>query len=259
VVENDKITPLMRDAIARPLHQAYRDDPRIGACRAKFLDGEEATAAALGRALAEHRPGVVVTTSHGKTWPLDDPAQLAAGLGLLHDAGKSFVTPEGLLSGWKPDGAIWYAHACCSAGTDPNSAFADLARSGSRTGLVLAGLSRIPAQVSPLPRALLGAKSPLRAFIGHVEPTFHWSLESKGRSARLTRTFHDDLFKRRPIGWALHTCYTPIGSLLLKHTQLLSAYRPGDDYRPVIEPLLVCRDILSTVLLGDPAVVVPAP
>ena len=28
----------------------------------------------------------------------------------------------------------------------------------------------------PLPRKLLGAEKPLRAFLGHVEPTFDWTL-----------------------------------------------------------------------------------
>jgi hypothetical protein len=32
------------------------------------------------------------------------------------------------------------------------------------------------ARISPLPRALLGAEKPLRAFVGHVEPTFDWTL-----------------------------------------------------------------------------------
>jgi hypothetical protein len=96
---NDTITPLMRNRIARPLHEPYLANPKVGASRAEHIERQRATAAALGRGLAEHRPGVVVTTRHGKIWPLDDPAQLAAGPGLLHDAELGFVMPEEPLSG----------------------------------------------------------------------------------------------------------------------------------------------------------------
>ena len=39
---------------------------------------------------------------------------------------------------------------------------------------------------TPLPRALLGATRPLRAFVGHVEPTFDWTLRQRQTGEHLT-------------------------------------------------------------------------
>ena len=89
------ITSLMRRLIAIPVQRDLAADNEIGA-NAVYLDGTrgEATAPALCGALAEHRPGLVVTTSHGKTGPLADPAAMLRDLGLPVDVGFGLVTPE---------------------------------------------------------------------------------------------------------------------------------------------------------------------
>jgi hypothetical protein len=117
-VHDDRdITRLMRDAIGERAHARFLADADT-APNARFIDGlkTRATGRDLGTLLAEHRPGIIVTTSHGMTAPLSDLRIMAARLGLPVDADFKPLTPAMLLRSWQPGGAIWYAHACCSAG-----------------------------------------------------------------------------------------------------------------------------------------------
>src|SRR5207302_1988162 len=126
---------------------------------------------------------LIVTTSHGQTGPLADAVAMKSKLGLPVDQDFQPLDPDQLLATWEPDGAIWYAHACCSAGSNAISLYGCqdtginnipicLVEAGSPVDRVLKGVAGLGSLVAPLPRALLGAKKPLRAFIGHVEPTF---------------------------------------------------------------------------------------
>ena len=134
----------MRRLIAIPVQRDLAADNEIGA-NAVYLDGTrgEATAPALCGALAEHRPGLVVTTSHGKTGPLADPAAMLRDLGLPVDVGFGLVTQNAVLNAWEPDGAIWYAHACCSAGNDEATIFRGLLEPGSPVDRLLEGSPRL--------------------------------------------------------------------------------------------------------------------
>jgi hypothetical protein len=109
----------------------------------------------------------------------------------------------------------------------------------------------------------------LRAFVGHVEPTFNWTLEFPPNRAMLTDSFrlslYDRLFSGRPVGYAMEPHYDPIGSLLQDYRQAAGRYAEafGDAEK---EPLanmvyhrLTAHDRASTVILGDPTVAVPLP
>ncbi|WNB87279.1 hypothetical protein [Cellulomonas sp. ATA003] len=109
------ITALMRTEVGARTLARWRADPQVGD-RAVDLRGPRATTAELGQALADRHPGVVVTTSHGATGPLDDPATMRATLGWLVDSEGSLLDPRTLLQRWEPDGVVWYGLACCSAG-----------------------------------------------------------------------------------------------------------------------------------------------
>jgi len=117
----------MKTTIADPLLCKLRGDNQIGA-NAQFLTGQDATHAQLRDALSGATPGLVVTTSHGRTGPLNDPVAMQRDLGLLVDRTNTTLPIVDLLNAWQPNGAIWYAHACCSAGCDTGSVFADLFR-----------------------------------------------------------------------------------------------------------------------------------
>lgn len=154
-----------------------------------------ASAAQLIDALADAaRPPIfVMTASHGMTGPLDDLAKMTAALGLLVDQHGVPLDPVALLAKWQPDGAIWYAHACCSAGSDDATQYGDLVGDGPVKD-VLPGVAMLGASVAPLPTALPGAERPLRAFVRHVEPTFDWTLRHLESKEPLTHALHSALY-----------------------------------------------------------------
>ncbi len=257
VDQPNDITHLMRNSVAAPLNQRFVDD---GEYSARFIDGHAASASAgdLGDALVAHRPVFIATTSHGMTGPLGDVAKMQADLGLLVDGGFELVRPQALLGSWQPDGAIWYAHACCSAGSLSKTAFDGLVPVGSNVERILRGIAGCGDMIAPFPQALLSADRPLRAFVGHVEPTFDWSLRQVLTKQYLTTplldTFYQQLFTGEPIGMALDRCRRMASGLLhaqyTMEEQALSRgeVRTGD----ILALKLVANDWRAFVLLGDP-------
>jgi len=257
------ITSLMRNAIAKLLHAKLHADNQIGD-RATFIDGAAAVATheALRKALKERQPAFIATTSHGRTGPLDDQAKMRQDIGLLVDGLHENLDVANLLNAWSPSGAIWYAHACCSAGADEQTAYAGLVKPDTFVDRVLRKVATGGATVSPLPQALLGAKRPLRAFVGHVEPTFDCSLRDPKTGQVLTSALVDALYtklhRNKPIGLALKECYRQSGQLATIHEQVIKKLGTGAD---VLAEALACRlvatDLASLVILGDPAVKLP--
>jgi hypothetical protein len=257
------ITRLMRNSIAAKVHNRLTADPQIGA-NAIFLDGSVtyASGEALVSALASASPGLVVTTSHGQTGPLDNLEQMGTQLGMLVDQNFALLDPLSLLTNWSPDGAIWYAHACCSAGSDSRTLFNGLVDNGSEIDRVLKGVAELGARISPLPQALLGAPKPLRAFVGHVEPTFDWTLRQPN-GQHLTDTIitalYDKLFQTNRLGEAFRDYYGRLGALYVSYEASMRAFNSGENTRSaMLSALLSARDVQSMVLLGDPTACLPA-
>jgi hypothetical protein len=255
----------MRNSIAAKVHKSLMADPQIGA-NAVFLDGlvGGASGTALARSLANTSPGLVVTTSHGQTGPLDDIDLMGAQLGIPVDENFAPLDPAELLDDWSPDGAIWYAHACCSAGSDSRTLFDGLVESDSEIDRVLKAIARLGARVEPLPQLLLGAAKPLRAFVGHVEPTFDWTLRQPSTGQQLTDTITTALYPKlfqpeeRLVGQALRGCYGRIGALYISYEASLRAFNKGENTRPaMLHALLSARDVQSMVILGDPTACLP--
>jgi hypothetical protein len=252
----------MRLYMAKPLWELISADPDVG--QSSLLidkDSGGATTPRLLDALSTRKPGLVVTTSHGVTLPLDNPQALRANLGLLVDEDRVFANPEEVLAGWDPDGAIWYAHACCSAGSRSGTIYDELVESDSPIGRVLRGVATAGSVTARLPTALLGAKRPLRAFIGHVEPTFDWTIRQPETGQALTGGINaalwDGLYRKEscPVGHAFHRFYEPIGSLAAEQVSLRDRYAVGDDVAAqLLAAQLSARDRMSTVILGDPTV-----
>lgn len=258
------ITWLMDRAISRKLAERWAQDPDQDFVRATRLFGADASHEQLIAELANTRPALVVTTSHGMTGPLDDPQQMAAQLGLPVDNQHRVLDLDALCQRWQPDGAIWYAHACCSAGSDAPSTYAGLAGMGSDVARILSGVAAgCGASIAPLPQRLLGAKRPLRAFIGHVEPTFDWSLRDpetgQPLSHSLLKALYDRLFEgggRRAIGWAMDEVFREVGVLLDEGKHALAAIKP-DLPRSLSKALyfqIAAMDRQQMVVLGDPVV-----
>jgi hypothetical protein len=262
---SDDITRLMRAAIAQKVHDQLASDSDLGN-NATYIDGSQnasATGAALAQALASNRPGLIVTTSHGQTGPLTDVEKMRTNLGLLVDNQRKLVRSEDLLGGWKPGGAVWYAHACCSAGCDSSTLFNGLVPAGSPVDRVLKGVAACGARVSPLPEALLGASRPLRAFIGHVEPTFDWTLRQVLTGQFLTWPIQESLYNNffqpgQTVGLAFRSLYDRLKGMYGVYDAESRKFSVGQDTKAsMLLSLLLIRDVKSMVILGDPAVIVP--
>lgn len=258
------ITNLMRLSIAEKIHAKLKSDSDLGP-NTVYLNGsanEGATAAALCAVLKKQRPGLIVTTSHGQTGPLDNLETMTADLGLLVDQNRTLVRPSALLTAWKPGGAIWYAHACCSAGSDSQTLFDGLTQKDSLVDLVLRGVAKVGARIAPLPEALLGASEPLRAFVGHVEPTFDWTLQQQltgqFQTTAIEEAFYDKLYQPQPLGLALRDFYGRLGGIYAEYDTHLRAFTGGADRKSqMLYDLLLARDVQSMVVLGDPTAMLP--
>ena len=105
----------------------------------------------------------------------------------------------------------------------------------------------------------------MRAFIGHVEPTFNWTLRDARHRPSIHITSVHSLYNqlhlatRPPIGLAMTTYYANVGGLLKDHLQEVDAVNQhvagrriagargrADRARPA-----------GTVILGDPTVALP--
>jgi hypothetical protein len=264
--ESDYMTQLMRQEIADKLHQKY--STAAPDLRAEYLAGADATIPKLKGVLAKHRPGLIVTTSHGQTGPRSKPDVMRAKLGMPVDQEKKALSPDDLTDSWEGDGAIWYAHACCSAGSTKMSDFEGFFHPESDIGATLRNVSAMGSLVAPLPLALLGVPRPLRAFIGHVEPTFNYSLMQPANQESLTNSLVTALWtnlfqeKREPVGYAFRECYDRVGSFFnlldLNHKDLRSRKADVASMRPaMLWSLLTAYDLRSMVILGDPTVLLP--
>jgi hypothetical protein len=259
------ITWLMARTVADPLAARFMADAQLAA--SMQLKGRDATWANLITALSERRPGMIVTTSHGMTGPLDNSAAFAAQLGLPVDVNRQAV-PLAAFKEWRPDGAIWYAHACCAAGSDRDTRFADLIEPGSGIRRILDGIALgAGARVSPLPRVLLGASTPLRAFVGHVEPTFDWTLRMPDSGQVLTNALWTALYnnlyrqaKRTPVSWALRDVFKESATLYGQWQRAVKDYNkevPGARDLALFRQL-AAMDLQTLVVLGDPTVALPS-
>lgn len=252
----------MREYVAKLLFDPFSHDPDTGP-NALLIDRDRGGASGqlLIDSLAARKPGLVVTTSHGVTYPDDDPRALSQTLGMLVDDDRAVIRPQEVLDRWDPDGAIWYAHACCSAGAHGDSVYEDLFEPDMPIGKVLRGVAAVGAMAAPFPKALLGARRPLRAFVGHVEPTFDWTIrQSKTRQALtggLVDALYRHLYQRSscPVGLSFRSHWNSIGTFATEQLTLRKAYAAGE---PVTSQLLAAqlsaRDRMSTVVLGDPTV-----
>lgn len=264
------ITWLMQRAIADRLWEQFdADSDMTGKTR---LKEEQATRGALAGALAECKPGLVVTTSHGMTGPLGEPAALAAQLGMPVDAAHQPLRLEDVTA-WAPGGAIWYSAACCAAGSDAASRYAGLFAPDSSVGTMLREVADTAgAMVAPLPRALLGAENPLRAFIGHVEPTFDWTLRDPVTHQVLTHmlctALYVELFRldpqdsqkrRTPVAYALRDVFREAGSFYGAWQEAIAGVNAGvtgtRDW--ALYRQLAALDRQTLVVLGDPTVALP--
>jgi hypothetical protein len=251
------ISALMKRVIAKRLYDALDNDVRPRSCFVGAVRGD-ATGEALVDALSR-RPGLIVTTSHGATGPIADP-NLPSHLGAPVDDGGSVLQPQSLsgLAG----GAIWYSHACCSAGATRESIYDGLTTLDSDITRMLGHIATLGSMTAPLARAVLSAPEPARAFVGHVEPTFDWTIRDPDTGQPIGQSIvtalWDRLYQGWPLGYALASHYEPLGALSALHVSLRKEFDTGAavDAR-LLRCQLEARDRMSLVILGDPTVALP--
>jgi hypothetical protein len=262
----DDITRVLRNQIADKLRVAVKSDAEM---KCTFLDGMSAPSDATGHrliaALTKEKPGLIVTTSHGTTGPSANGSDMREMLGLPVDELHKPLDPIALVADWQPSGAIWFCHACCSAGSDAPSNFSSLFDESTEMHRLLTSIAALGPSVAPWPERLLGAKAPLRAFIGHVEPTFDFTLQNpltgESMTSALVSALYPGLFRRKPrmpLGFAFRGWFNNRSPMFTSWDFEQSRY---DGKPEVVGKLLLyqlaMRDIQGTVILGDPAVLVP--
>lgn len=260
VIHSDQdITQLLYNTVIAPLYAAIKEYQEY---KPQLLMRDAANAAGLTGALGTTHPAFVATASHGATHPLSDAATMQGQLGLLVDKDYALLRPADLLAAWQPNGAIWYAHACCSAGANARSVFSTFVPADGSLAKILNGVAACGAMTAPLPTALLGAARPLRAFIGHVEPTFDWTLRRPDTRQYMTMPIISALFERlyggMTLGHAMDECRRASAALTAAFTTATMDFDAGvPDSGQLLFLQLMARDWDSLVILGDPAATLP--
>jgi len=263
--QNGDITTLMQKAIAQPLASKLQNDSQIGDKLLQLLSSN-ATNQKLVDALVSRNPALIVSTSHGLTPMSGTVEELRSSMGLLVDQDHALLDPSELLNSWKPDGAIWYAHACCGAGTDAVSSYRNLFDSDSRIRLVLDSVAKAGSVTSRFARELLSNDKPLRAFIGHVEPTFDWTIREGDTKQLLTSSILDALYNGfhrssgpEPVAMAFEKNFDAVATLLDAAGTAREQVQEGQlNLKSVmVRKKVAALDRRSLVILGDPTAALP--
>ncbi len=258
-VDLGDITAQMRAVIAGPL-AARLTDKRLP--RFTHLVDDQATGAGLLAALAAQQPALVVTSSHGVAEGSGE--QLRAVLGQPVDDARQMIDVDAVDAAM-PGGAIWHSQACCSAGSEGPSKYAGLLNQGTTALAVINEVASLGSTVAPAALRLLGRKNPVRAVIGHVEPTFDLTLRvadtGQGLGGDIVNALSTNLFlARQPLGLAFADYRAGVGELYAQYaTALRQRNQTGDDaVLPRLTRLqLTAMDRQSMVILGDPTVTLP--
>lgn len=263
------ITGEMKVVLADPLARSLREDGEL--VGTQVVTDAAATGAALFEALRRRPPVLLVTSSHGRTHPLEDPDMMGAHLGLPVDADHRDLALDQLTDAI-PAGTIWFAQACCSAGSDAvvdadgatSSRYAGLLADGSSAWAVVESVARIGPSTAPAALALLGRPDPVRAVLGHVEPTFDWTLRveqtGQGLGGHLVEGLAGRLHTGTPLGLALADYRSGVGELHTQWAQARDQYNllGAAGLRATLTRMrLTAMDRQSLVLLGDPTVTMP--
>ena len=135
---------------------------------------------------------------------------------------------------------------------------------------VLLGVARLGARTAPLPTALLGTKKPLRAFIGHIEPTFDWTIRDPTNRQVLTTSLQQALYEHmhqqppEPVGMAFREFFREVAALYQGWDTVKSSLaeevdpvKRGEAEKVAARLKLNALDRRSFVILGDPTVALP--
>lgn len=250
------ITAEMRAVISTPLEAALTD-PQLP--RFEHLVDDSATAAELTARLTAAKPALVVTSSHGLAEGSEEV--LRHGLGLPVDKSHTAVALDNLVAAM-PSGAVWYSQACCSAGSDGLSKYGGLLAPGAVLDIV-ENVAALGSTIAPAVLTLLGRKRPIRGFLGHVEPTFDWTLRDaetgQGLGGLIVEGVSTNLYAGQPLGYALNDYRAGVGVLHGDWQHLNDRLNNADVTvrKALTRTRLTALDRQSLVLLGDPTATLP--
>ncbi|MEM9455025.1 MAG: hypothetical protein AAGF11_12665 [Myxococcota bacterium] len=268
---DDRATQLSADHLIAGLGEYVRAQcasQRLPPWSVESRVAEQATKAALAEVLGgAQTPAVLFTASHGVGFPLGNPHQVAhQGALLCQDwAGprSGELTPQMYFAGEdlgrsaRLGGLIAFLFACYGGGTPRYDAF------GHRSGAP-------PRQIAPhsfiarLPQRMLGHPGGgALAVIAHIERAWGCSFfESRGgRQIALFESTLHRLLDGHPIGSALEYFGSRYGEVSSELLQKLEDLQYGDASISEIEianDWTIANDARNYVVLGDPAVRVPA-
>jgi hypothetical protein len=159
-------------------------------------------------------------------------------------------------------GSVWFAQACCSAGSSGRSAYEGLLSPDSSAARVLAEVAGLDTTTAPAALRLLGRENPVRAVFGHVEPTFDWTLrdEKTGQlfGGALVKALSANIFSGQPVGLILDEYRSQIGAINSRYHAVRETAVDDTSLRPKLTRLrLTALDRQALVLLGDPTVALP--
>ncbi len=228
----------------------------------QLVVGSHARKDQLGRLMGgEETPSILLTASHGLSFPCGDELQLSKqGALLCHDwPGEGhLVLPEhyfsdtDLSSGANLRGLIAFHFACYSGGTPEESNFSFTDSPFSRPQ----PLAPAPF-ISSLAQSLLAHPRGALAVIGHVDrawtTSFSWS--SLGQIQLYENTLKR-LLEGHPIGWAMEFFNQRYAELAVEYADL---YKARDELKPVDDTVFARvyranNDVRNFIVLGDPAV-----
>lgn len=234
------------------------------------LEGE-ATKARLGRLLGgDETPDLLFSASHGMKFPKDDPRLLThQGALLCHDwpgpgAWKGPIPEDHYFAAGdvgseaRAEGLIAFHYACHGAGTPRLDAYAQR-------------LEGAPRELAPhpfvacLPQRLLGhPRGSALAVVGHVERSWGYSFIWQGAGGQ-SQVFEDALkrlLEGHPLGSALEPFdlrYAELAAELAAELEQAEFGTPAADPELIPRLWTAANDARNYVVLGDPAVRLPAP
>lgn len=208
-------------------------------------------------------PALLLTASHGMSFPNGDPRQLRHQGALLcqnwegprrHRGPISedlYFSADDLASDARLWGTIAFFFACYGAGTPLYDEFTKQAFKDRREAIAPRPfLSRLPQKMLSHPKG--GAL----AVIGHVERAWGYSFVwGKGRSLKAFESTLDTLMKGSPIGYAFEVFNERYGEFATELTQSLDdAQWSKPDPLEIAGKWTAHNDAKNYVVLGDPAV-----
>lgn len=254
---NDKITQLSNEALLTPLIESLKTKPSY---KVRTLLGEDATKEALfGLLNGEERPNFLFTAGHGVFYKAGHPRQQTH-QGALVCQGWCAGTPVESqhvfaaedVNGASLSGLLAFLFACNSAGTPDLDDFASEHRE--------------PRQASPRPFVSNLARRFLEqgalAVVGHVERIWRCSFLWRDTGAQ-PQPFVETLqrlLKGDPLGWAMEPLGDRFAHLSSCLCELLEQSYMGlpVDGQAIAELWTASRDARNYVIVGDPAVRLPA-